>query len=621
MSYEVLAQKWRPQSFGDVVGQTHVITTLRNQILSDRIGHAYLFWGPRGTGKTTVARILAKAVNCPNREQETEFSQGSTAEPCNDCQFCSEISQGRSFDVVEMDAASNRGIDPIRELRENTKLAPAACRYKIYIIDEAHMLTPEAFNALLKTLEEPPPHVIFILATTEHHKIPKTIVSRCQDFDFRYMEQDQIIGRLQAICEAEGVQIDNQGLSLISLQSEGCLRDAENLLERLTASIGKELNVDQINQILGFGSSHLINELIDAVLRTDLPAALESLDKLVKNGTDLTQCLHQQITCFRNLRLLAIGSNLESIIQTSKSEVELMKEKAHLASPERLSRIIKILMRTSSEIKQHGYAQIHLESALIDACSIQEGIQLTKILKRLSEIEDKIDRGEAPSRTYAPPTAPESAGGTPPRRSAPTPGLEPSTDPQIAKPLVSKYEAQSASGPNIKSKPTSTDTRGGKDGTNQPNIKSVPADVQHVISDSNELAKIWEKLLVGLQERGKMPLYGYLKGATPQPSNGAEAALSGGLELKVACPPAYTDLIDDNEKALLKEILADLIGTPVQISFVASSANPHANATLPPSRRSQEITPMMLQHQAERDPEVAPALKLFGAKILKIEPK
>ena len=613
MSYEVLAQKWRPQSFQDVVGQTHVITTLRNQILSDRIGHAYLFWGPRGTGKTTVARILAKAVNCPNRQQETEFSQGSTAEPCNNCQFCSEISQGRSFDVVEMDAASNRGIDPIRELRENTKLAPAACRYKIYIIDEAHMLTQEAFNALLKTLEEPPPHVIFILATTEHHRIPKTIVSRCQDFDFRYMEQDQIMGRLQEICEAEDVQIDTQGLSLISLQSEGCLRDAENLLERLTASIGKKLNVDQINQILGFGSNHLINELIDAILRSDLPAALQSLDKLVKNGTDLTQCLHQQITCFRNLRLLAIGSNLESIIQTSKSELELMKRKAHLASPERFSRIIKILMRTSSEIKQHGYAQIHLESALIDACSIQEGLQLTKILKRLSEIEDKIDRGEAPSRTYVPPANPESTGGLPLKSSAPSPALDPSTDSEIVENQAPKYRAKSSSETQIEPKSVSTNTYAAKDGVDQPDIKSVPTDVQRVMSDSNELAKIWENLLAGLQGRGKPLLHQYLKSATPQPSNG--------LELKVACPPAYTQLINDDEKALLKEMLADLFGAPVQISFVVSSANPHVNAPLPPSRRSQEITPMMLQHQAERDPEVAPALKLFEAKILKIEPK
>ena len=622
MSYEVLAQKWRPQSFRDVVGQTHVITTLQNQILSDRIGHAYLFWGPRGTGKTTVARILAKAVNCPNRQQETEFSKAPTAEPCNNCQFCSEISQGRSFDVVEMDAASNRGIDPIRELRENTKLAPAACRYKIYIIDEAHMLTQEAFNALLKTLEEPPPHVIFILATTEHHRIPKTIVSRCQDFDFRYMEQDQIMGRLQEICEAEDVQIDTQGLSLISLQSEGCLRDAENLLERLTASIGKELNVDQINQILGFGSNHLINELIDAILRSELPAALQSLDKLVKNGTDLTQCLHQQITCFRNLRLLAIGSNLEGIIQTSKSELELMKEKAHLASPERLSRIIKILMRTSSEIKQHGYAQIHLESALIDACSIQEGIQLTKILKRLSEIEDKIDRGEVPSRGYVLPASPESTGGLPTKNSTPSPALDLSADSEIAENQSPNYRSQSSAETQIESKTASIDTYTAKDGVDQSNIKFVPADVQHVMSDSNELAKIWENLLVGLQDKGKMLLHRYLKSATPQPNNEGEVtSSSNGLELKVACPPAYTDLIDDDEKTLLKEMLADLFGTPVQISFVASSANPHANATLPPSRRSQEITPMMLRHQAERDPEVEPALKLFEAKILKIEPK
>ena len=622
MSYEVLAQKWRPQSFQDVVGQTHVITTLRNQILSDRIGHAYLFWGPRGTGKTTVARILAKAVNCPNRQQETEFSQELTAEPCNDCQFCSEISQGRSFDVVEMDAASNRGIDPIRELRENTKLAPAACRYKIYIIDEAHMLTQEAFNALLKTLEEPPPHVIFILATTEHHRIPKTIVSRCQDFDFRYMEQDQIMGRLQAICEAEDVHIDTQGLSLISLQSEGCLRDAENLLERLTASIGKDLDVDQINQILGFGSSYLINELIDAILRSDLPAALQSLDTLVKNGTDLTQCLHQQITSFRNLRLLAIGSNLENIIQVSKSELALMKEKAHLASPERLSRIIKILMRTSSEIKQHGYAQIHLESALIDACAIQEGIQLTKILKRLSEIEDKIDRGEVPSQNRVPPTTAESTRVAPLRSSNPASVLGPSTDTEITERQAPKYRAQSSLETQIESKPVSTDTKVDRDSADQPHIKSAPADVQRIMSDSNELAKIWEKLLVGLQDRGKPLLHQYLRNATPQPRNEGEVTpSSNGLEFKVACPPAYTDLIDDNEKILLKEILSGLLRAPVQISFVASSANPHVNATLPPSRRSQEITPMMLRHQAERDPEVAPALKLFEAKILKIEPK
>ncbi len=627
MSYEVLAQKWRPQSFQDVVGQTHVITTLKNQILSDRIGHAYLFWGPRGTGKTTVARILAKAVNCPDRYRETEFSQELTAEPCNGCQFCLEISQGQSFDVIEMDAASNRGIDPIRELRENTRLAPASCRYKIYIIDEAHMLTQEAFNALLKTLEEPPPHVIFILATTERHKVPKTIISRCQDFDFRYMEQNQITVRLQAICEAEDVDIDAQGLSLIAQESEGCLRDAENLLERLTASPGKNLNLEQINQILGFGSSHLTSELIDAILQCNLPKSLQALDQLVKNGTDLTQCLHQLITCFRNLRLLAIGSNLENLIQSSRSELQLMKEKANLASPERLSRIIKILMRTSSEIKQHGYAQIQFESALIDACSIQEGIQLTRILKRLSEIEDKIDRSDVPGRQFLSQALPMASESTvdeqtlPPRPSASASISEANTDSELAPHQTFAHAANPSSGNRTGSEQISAGVDINKNRESDARFRSGPSDVQNLIRDSNELAKVWEKFLERLQNKGKTILNRYLKNATLSPDNEGGTASSASLELKIACPPAYTELIDDDEKALFREILTDLLGRPVQINFVASSATPDINTTASPKRRTQETTPMMLQHEAERDPQLAPTLNLFEAKILKIEPK
>ena len=266
MSYEVLAQKWRPQNFSDVVGQEHVTTTLKNQILSERVGHAYLFWGPRGTGKTTVARIFAKAVNCPNRLQETEFDSTTTAEPCNQCEFCNDISHSRSLDVFEMDAASNRGIDTIRDLRENVKLSPATCTYKIYIIDEAHMLSPEAFNALLKTLEEPPPHVIFIMATTEHAKIPKTISSRCQDFDFRHLEDQKIIERLQLIANEEEVSADADVLALITRQSEGCLRDAENLLERLIASAGKDLTIEAVEQTIGLGSSALLRDLAAAII-------------------------------------------------------------------------------------------------------------------------------------------------------------------------------------------------------------------------------------------------------------------------------------------------------------------------------------------------------------------
>ena len=622
MSYEALARKWRPQSFEDVVGQTHVVTTLKNQILSDRIGHAYLFWGPRGTGKTTIARILAKAVNCRNRE--TEFSQEFTAEPCNHCQSCLEISQGRSFDIIEMDAASNRGIDPIRELRENTKLTPASCQYKIYIIDEAHMLTQEAFNALLKTLEEPPPHVIFILATTERHKIPKTIISRCQDFDFRYMEQSQIVARLQVICDAEHVSIDTQGLSLIAQQSEGCLRDAENLLERLTASVGKALDLEQITQVLGFGSIHLMSELSNAILQCNLAESLQALANLTKQGTDLNQCLYQLITYFRNLRLLAIGRQLENLIESSVSELQVMKEKAKMASPGRLSRIIKILMRTHSEIRQHGYPQIHLESALIDACSIQEGIQLAKVLQRLSEIEDKIDRYDVPGRQSLHQASPMVSASTvaerafPKRQSLSVSPSEANTEAELASNQTLASQAiEPSSDDDTNGIPVSVDVNRDHD----TRLRSAPSDVQNLIRDSDELSKVWEKLLERLQAEGKAILYGYLANATLQLGNRGEvASLGTGLDLKIACSPAYTALIEDKEKALLTDILSVLVEHPVQIDFVVSSAVPSVDAPTSP-RRTQERTPMMLQREAERDPQLTPALNLFEAKILKIEPK
>ncbi|MCZ6675690.1 MAG: DNA polymerase III subunit gamma/tau [Candidatus Poribacteria bacterium] len=627
MSYEVLAQKWRPQSFEDVVGQTHVITTLKNQILSNRIGHAYLFWGPRGTGKTTVARILAKAVNCPNRHQETNFSQELTAEPCNQCQFCLEISQGRSFDVREMDAASNRGIDPIRELRENTRLAPAACHYKIYIIDEAHMLTQEAFNALLKTLEEPPPHVIFILATTEHHKIPKTIVSRCQDFDFRYMEQDLIVSRLSVICDAEGIHVPPEGLSLISRQSEGCLRDAENLLERLISSAGKTLDLEQIRQILGLGSNHLMGELSRAILQCNLPESIQVLGNLAKQGADLTQCLHQLIADFRALRLLAISPKLEDLIQSSKSELQLMKESADLASPERLSRIIKILMRTNSEIKQHGYAQVHFESALIDACSIQGGVSLTSALKRLAEIENRIDRGDVPNGKSLSESPPADLGSTvdrsalTPRSPASTSILGPNTDSKSVASQVLAQMTESASVNHTEREQAPVDVDMDQNRETDTRFRSVPSNVQNLLPDSDELAKIWEKLLAKLKDTKKMLLHGYLRNATLLPDEDGEFASSnGGLALKIACSPAYTELIEDAEKALLSDILTDLLGPPVQIQFVASSATANMNAK-PSPRKTQETTPMMLRYEAERDPQLTPALDLFEAKILKIEPK
>lgn len=404
MPYEVLAQKWRPQCFSEVVGQKHVITTLKNQILNDKVGHAYLFSGPRGTGKTTVARILAKAVNCTNRKIETEFTQEESAEPCNECDTCVAISNGKAFDVTEMDAASNRGIDEIRGLRERVKLAPSSCQYKVYIIDEAHMLTPEAFNALLKTLEEPPEYVIFILITTERHRIPKTILSRCQDFEFWYLSHSQIISHLKKLCKSEGFSVTEEGLGLIAQKSEGCLRDAQNLLEQLFAASGenKEINLDDVSRLLGFGSISLLNKLVEQIIDQNVQNCLEIVNQLAEQGADLSQSLRTLITDFRSLRLIRVSTQLTEIIDASETRLEWMKSQTENVSLERISKILKILMKAENDIKQHGYELINFESALIEACLIQEGIELAEAFDKLTEIQGKLEEMSQSQKSVIP---------------------------------------------------------------------------------------------------------------------------------------------------------------------------------------------------------------------------
>ena len=598
MSYEVIAQKWRPQSFHQVIGQEHVIKTLQNQIRLNRIGHAYLFWGPRGTGKTTMARLFAKTVNCAKRDPDAESGPEDPVEPCNECEFCQEITQGRSFDVIELDAASNRGIDPIRELRENTKLAPAACSYKIYIIDEAHMLTQEAFNALLKTLEEPPPHVIFILATTEHHKIPKTIVSRCQDFDFRYMELNQIIGRLELIAAEEGIEVDDQALSLIARQSEGCLRDAENALERIISAAGKTLDADTVDQILGLGSRPLINKLVDAILDCNLPDSVQVLASLTNQGADLTQCLHQLIAYFRNLRLLAINTDLADLIQGSQSDIQGIKERAANISVERLSRIIKILMRTSSEIKQYGYAQIQLESSLVEINSIREGIQLGEVLKKLGEIEDRIDRPKNESTPAQTDVSSLDKGASTKAPIAPSP-----TGPQtlIAEAPPRKTDAVSTTS-NAVSSDAGSEADSGSAGEDKRAVTRTPAEVE----------QIWEKALETWRT-GQKVLHGFLK----------DAALSrneeGGLE--IACAPLQIAILERNRKEIVRTI-ESLVGHGVDVSFVPGR-NPGKTDKSQSAREGEEqaSTPLALQREAEQDPQLSPVLELFDAKILKIDLK
>ena len=597
MSYEVLAQRWRPQNFNDVVGQEHVTTTLKNQILSERVGHAYLFWGPRGTGKTTVARILAKAVNCPNRVQETEFDTVQTAEPCNQCVFCNDISQGRSLDVLEMDAASNRGIDTIRDLRENVKLSPAICPYKIYIIDEAHMLSTEAFNALLKTLEEPPPHVMFIMATTEHAKIPKTISSRCQDFDFRHLEDEKIIARLQLIAKEEEVSADLDVLTLITRQSEGCLRDAENLLERLVSSAGKDLTTDAVEQIIGLGSSALLRKLTAAITERDLSKSLKTLSDLTKQGTDLSQCLDQLIGYFRDLRLLAIDDNLSALIQSPKSDLSELKQKAEQMSVNRLSRIIKILMHTDRDIKQYGYPQIQLEAALIQLNSLEEGIPLQEIVDKLSALEQKFDTAgiSAPPQqqflsSEANPSDRQTASPQLPSQTSQRPSSSSDSDLRKSE-MNTKSEAQDVTSP-------SSDL-------NVPNPSSTLQGARNL----TDLPLLWEEIKL------KLPVGKLRSGLLDR----SVLSVNGSDMVQIACSPTSLPIVTDEDKKIMANLLTQEVGTPVKIEVVALDTTSESASDQDVTEKTERKTPMIRRVEARDDPQLKTALDFFDATVLETQ--
>lgn len=385
MSYTALYRKFRPDSFQDVKGQDAIVRTLKNQIKAQRIGHAYLFCGTRGTGKTTVAKILAKAVNCEHPID---------GNPCNECETCKAIAAGNSMNVIEIDAASNNGVDNIREIREEVAYSPTSGKYKVYIIDEVHMLSIGAFNALLKTLEEPPSYVIFILATTEAHKIPITILSRCQRYDFKRIARTTIVDRLRELMDEEQVEVEDKALRYIAKKGDGSMRDALSLLDQCIAFyLGEKLTYEHVLDVLGAVDTDEFSKLLREVLDGDVTQVILHLENMIMQGRDLTQLVNDFTWYLRNLLLLKSSDNMEDVLDVSAENLEQLKEEAAMVRDDTLMRYIRIFSELQNQIKYAGSKRVMLEVALIKLCRPQMEQDQLSVLERVRRLEKQLASG------------------------------------------------------------------------------------------------------------------------------------------------------------------------------------------------------------------------------------
>ncbi|WP_461613591.1 DNA polymerase III subunit gamma/tau [Clostridium sp. Marseille-QA1073] len=384
MAYTALYREYRPKTFENVVGQAHITTTLKNAIKTERIAHAYLLCGTRGTGKTSTAKIISKAVNCLNPKE---------GEPCNECDMCNKINSGTAIDVIELDAASHNGVDNIRDIIEDVQYPPQEAKYKVYIIDEVHMLSVGAVNAFLKTLEEPPNRVIFILATTDPQKLPITILSRCQRFDFKRIKNEDIFLMLRSIIDHMGVYAEDKSLKLVSRISDGAARDALSILDQAISMSDGKVEYENIVQMLGLMTNEGLIKLTDAVIDKDIEKSIREINEVVQLGKDIHLFIKDMTTHMRNLMMIKISDNPDDVLDMSIENIELLKSQAHKIRVEEIMRYIKILQEAEDNSKYSKQGRIYLELAVIKMCKIEYDTSMEIMLSRLNKIEESIKNG------------------------------------------------------------------------------------------------------------------------------------------------------------------------------------------------------------------------------------
>jgi DNA polymerase-3 subunit gamma/tau len=566
MSYLVLARKWRPQTFDDLVGQEHVSRTLMNAIRSNRVAHAFLFTGVRGVGKTTAARILAKALNCV---------QGPTPAPCNDCVNCQEITAGNAVDVLEIDGASNTGVDDVREIIENVRYQPAKSRFKIYIIDEVHMLSTSAFNALLKTLEEPPPHVKFIFATTDPHKVPHTIHSRCQRYDFKRIPLQLIADRLAHIARSEGVEISDHALFVIAREGEGSMRDAQSLLDQVIAFAGKTVRDQDVGVALGLADRTLLYAVAEAVVEHNPAAALERLHELHLYGYDMRRFARELLEHFRNLSVARLLPGTDLLADLPEEERVTVARQAANMTPEDLDRAFRLLLSTESEVSHVPYPKLVLEMALIKLATLTPVVAADELLDRIDELEQRLGAGAVPAGGSAP--SGSAASGPAPTRPA-------------GKAVPAARREPMAHAHHSASPPAATGGHG--------------SDAAAGTAPSGGECS-WDAFLAFVAKE-KITLSPYLESSQPTHPDGAT------LALRVPSGYYYDYLAQRDHTQLVEELAERFFGRPIRVTVTAAEAQ---QATAP----SREESPTALHAAALGDPVVRAAVEIFGGEVQEVK--